>query len=117
MSRCCGDRWLILLEAPRDLEVDGEPIRVYELLRDAKPVLLHLDSRPESFDSTPWSDRVKVIAAIADRTCELPLIGTVDVPPAVVIRPDGHVAWTGAATDPHLPDALTRWFGASAHQR
>ena len=59
---------------------------------------------------------MKVIDAAADRTCELPLIGTVDVPPAVLIRPDGHVAWTGDLTDPQLPDALTRWFGSAAHR-
>ena len=37
----------------------------------------------------------------------------VDLPPAVLIRPDGHVAWTGDLSDPELPDALTRWFGAA----
>ena len=96
-----------------DLEIGGTTSRVYELLHDAKAVLLHLDARADRFDPTPWTDRVKVIEAAADSTCELPLIGTVDVPDAVLIRPDGHVAWTGVASDPHLPDALTRWFGAA----
>ncbi|MGZ4792329.1 MAG: FAD-dependent monooxygenase [Ilumatobacteraceae bacterium] len=96
-----------------DLEIDGATTRVYELLHDAKPVLLHLDNRADPFDGTPWTDRVKVIEAEADRTCDLPLIGTVNVPPAVLIRPDGHVAWTGDLADPELPVALTRWFGAA----
>ena len=95
-----------------DLEVGGDPTRVYELLHDAKAVLLCLDPRTAPFDSTRWADRVKVIRAAAHRTCELPLIGVVDVPPAVLIRPDGHVAWTGETSDPQLPDVLDRWVGA-----
>jgi 3-(3-hydroxy-phenyl)propionate hydroxylase len=96
----------------RDLDLDGHPTRVYALLHDAKPLLLRLDGRAERFDSTPWADRVKVIeAAAADTTCEVPLIGVVDVPPAVLLRPDGHVAWTGDGPDPLLRDALARWFG------
>jgi 3-(3-hydroxy-phenyl)propionate hydroxylase len=94
-----------------DLQVDGHETRVYELLHDAKAVLLCLGTRSEPFDSTPWNGRVDVIEAAADRTCELPLIGAVDIPAAVLIRPDGHVAWTGQPSDPQLPDALTRWFG------
>ena len=42
---------------------------------------------------------------------ELPVIGEVDAPAAVLIRPDGYVAWTGTLTDPELPSALSRWFG------
>jgi hypothetical protein len=61
-----------------------------------------------------WNERVKVIEASAAGTCELPLIGPVDLPPAVLIRPDGHVAWTGDVTDPELPGVVTRWFGAGA---
>ena len=96
-----------------DLEIDGTTTRVYELLHDAKAVLLHLDARAGHFDPTPWTDRVKVIEAATDSTCDLPLIGIVSVPPAVLIRPDGHVAWTGNVSDPHLPHALTRWFGTA----
>jgi 3-(3-hydroxy-phenyl)propionate hydroxylase len=95
-----------------DLDIEGVTTRVYELLHDARAVLLCLDTRTARFDITPWTDRVKLIEAAADRTCELPLIGAVDVPPAVLIRPDGHVAWTGELSDPQLPAALTRWFGA-----
>ncbi len=95
-----------------DLVVDGQTTRVYELLHDAKAVLLNLDARAITFDATRWTNRVKVIEATADNTCELPLIGPVNLPPVLLIRPDGHVAWTGDGSDPQLPAALTRWFGA-----
>jgi 3-(3-hydroxy-phenyl)propionate hydroxylase len=97
-----------------DLEIDGETTRVFELLHDARPVLLCLGTGAAPFDTTPWADRVAVVEAAAASTCELPLIGTVDVPPGVLIRPDGHVAWIGDLSDPQLPDVLTRWFGAAA---
>ncbi len=38
-------------------------------------------------------------------------IGAVTAPTAVLIRPDGYVAWVGDLTQPGLPDALTTWFG------
>ena len=96
-----------------DLEVDGRPTRVFELLHDARAVLLCLGAGAERFDGNPWMDRVNTITAAAGSRCEVPLIGMVDLPPAVLIRPDGHVAWTGDLSDPELPDALTRWFGAA----
>jgi 3-(3-hydroxy-phenyl)propionate hydroxylase len=43
---------------------------------------------------------------------ELPVVGEVAAPPAVLIRPDGHVAWTGDLADAELPRALESWFGA-----
>lgn len=92
-----------------DLVVDGGPSRVYELLHAARPVLLHLGTG--AFDLTSWADRVDEVRATAASTCELPLLGIVDVPPAVLIRPDGHVAWAGDVGDPDLPGALARWFG------
>ena len=45
------------------------------------------------------------------------MIGEVDAPAAVLIRPDGYVAWTGALTDPELPSALSRWFGRRTLRR
>ena len=47
---------------------------------------------------------------------ELPVLGEIAAPPAVLIRPDGHVAWAGDLTDPELPHALATWFGAAKHQ-
>jgi hypothetical protein len=95
-----------------DLDVhtaDG-PTHVFTLLHDARPVLLDLGG-PGGFDISPWADRVRLVDARHDGVWELPVLGEVAAPPAVVIRPDGHVAWAGDLTDPELPRALAAWFG------
>jgi hypothetical protein len=95
-----------------DLDVhtaDG-PTRVFTLLHHARPILLDFGAA-DAFDIAPWADRVEVVHATYEGEWELPVIGAVAAPPAVLIRPDGHVAWAGALTDPTLPDALTSWFG------
>jgi 2-polyprenyl-6-methoxyphenol hydroxylase-like FAD-dependent oxidoreductase len=94
-----------------DLVTAGGPLRVFTLLRDARPVLLNLGQRG-GLDVTPWADRVQLIDAEYGGVWELPVFGAVAAPTAVLIRPDGHVAWTGDGTDVGLPDALTTWFGA-----
>jgi 3-(3-hydroxy-phenyl)propionate hydroxylase len=93
-----------------DLAAAEGPTRVYELLHDARPVLLDLGG-PSTFDIGPWADRVRSVDATCDGEWELPVIGEVDAPAAVLIRPDGYVAWTGTLTDPALPVALSKWFG------
>ncbi len=97
-----------------DLDVhtaDG-PTRVSTLLHDARPVLLNL-GEPGGFDIAPWANRVRMVDARHDGVWELPVLGEIAAPPAVVIRPDGHVAWAGDLTDPELPRALATWFGAA----
>jgi 3-(3-hydroxy-phenyl)propionate hydroxylase len=89
------------------------PLRVFTLLHDARPALLNL-GEPGSFDITPWADRVQLIDAQYAGPWELPVLGAVLAPAAVLIRPDGYVAWAGDPTDPRLPDALTTWFGPPA---
>jgi 2-polyprenyl-6-methoxyphenol hydroxylase-like FAD-dependent oxidoreductase len=93
-----------------DLVTANGPLRVFTLLHDARPVLLNL-GEPGGFDITPWADRVQLIDAKYSGTCELPAIGAVTAPTAVLIRPDGYVAWVGELTQPGLVDALTTWFG------
>jgi 2-polyprenyl-6-methoxyphenol hydroxylase-like FAD-dependent oxidoreductase len=93
-----------------DLVTADGPLRVFTLLHDARPVLLNL-REPDGFDITPWVDRVRMIDAGYVGPWELPVLGEVTAPPAVLIRPDGHVSWVGDLTDPGLPDALTTWFG------
>jgi len=93
-----------------DLVTDNGRQRVFTLLHDARPVLLNL-GKPGGFDITPWADRVKLIDATYDGVWELPALGAVTAPTAVLIRPDGHVAWVGDRNPLGLPDALTTWFG------
>jgi 2-polyprenyl-6-methoxyphenol hydroxylase-like FAD-dependent oxidoreductase len=94
-----------------DLHTANGPTRVFTLLHDARPVLLNL-GEPGGFDISPWANRVRMVEGSHDGVFELPLLGQVATPPAVLIRPDGHVAWVGDFTDRELPLALTTWFGA-----
>jgi hypothetical protein len=94
-----------------DLHTPDGPLRLYSLLHRAKPVLINL-GEPGSIDITPWVDRVQLLDASYDGPWELPVIGAVDPPSAVLVRPDGHVAWVGAGGEAGLRDALTTWFGA-----
>jgi 3-(3-hydroxy-phenyl)propionate hydroxylase len=96
-----------------DLVTANGPRRVFTLLHDARPVLLNL-GEPGGFDITPWADRVQLIDAKYDGVWELPALGAVTAPTAVLIRPDGHVAWVGDRVHLGLPDALTTWFGPPA---
>jgi 2-polyprenyl-6-methoxyphenol hydroxylase-like FAD-dependent oxidoreductase len=91
------------------VSADG-PLRVFELLHEAKPVLLNLGA-PGGVDITSWADRVTLINAEYVGEWELPVIGAVPTPTAVLIRPDGYVAWVGDRTDLGLPEALSAWFG------
>ena len=96
-----------------DLVTDNGPLRVFTLLHDAVPILLNL-GEPGGFDIAPWADRVRLIDAGCVGPWELPVLGAVTVPDAVLIRPDGYVAWVGDLTQPGLADALTTWFGPPA---
>ena len=91
------------------VSVNG-PLRVFTLLHSARPILLNF-GRPGTFDITPWADRVQFMDVKYTGAWELPAIGTVDAPAAVLIRPDGYVAWVGTGTQIGLIDALTTWFG------
>jgi 3-(3-hydroxy-phenyl)propionate hydroxylase len=98
-----------------DLDVvtaDG-PLRVFTLLHDARPVLLDLGALGD-FDIAPWADRVRLVGAECAGPWELPVLGAVRAPSAVLIRPDGYVAWVGDGTDVGLADALSAWFGPPA---
>jgi 3-(3-hydroxy-phenyl)propionate hydroxylase len=89
------------------------PLRVFALLHDARPVLLNF-GEPGGLDITPWADRVRKIDARYDGPWELPVLGAVTAPSAVLIRPDGYVAWVAGSTKLGLADALTTWFGPPA---
>ena len=83
--------------------------RVVSLLHAARPLLISFG--PGTIDIAPWADRVQLINARYEGTWELPVIGVVSAPAAVLVRPDGYVAWAGEGNDAGLIDALTRWFG------
>jgi 3-(3-hydroxy-phenyl)propionate hydroxylase len=96
-----------------DLVTASGPLRVYTLLHNARPMFLNFGVPRDlgGFDIAPWADRVQVIDATYDGLWELPVLGAVAAPTAVLIRPDGYVAWVGDGANTGLSDALTTWFG------
>ena len=96
-----------------DLVTADGPTRVFALLHEARPVLLNFGNAG-AFDITPWADRVRSVDAQYDGGWELPVLGVVDAPTGVLIRPDGYVAWVGDQAGLGLFDALTYWFGPPA---
>jgi 3-(3-hydroxy-phenyl)propionate hydroxylase len=96
-----------------DLVTPDGPMRVFMLLHSARPLLLNFGT-PGSFDITPWSDRITLVDAKYDGPWELPASGLVSAPTAVLIRPDGYVAWVGDRTQADLTHVLTTWFGPPA---
>ena len=96
-----------------DLVTANGRLRAFTLLHTGRPVLLNL-GEPGGFDIAPWADRVPSIDAKYAGTWELPAIGPVTAPTAVLVRPDGYVAWVGDLTQQGLAEALTTWFGPPA---
>ncbi|MEU4209203.1 FAD-dependent monooxygenase [Streptomyces sp. NPDC026206] len=87
-----------------EVEVGGAKVRTAELLHAGRGFLLDLtgDGGPASV-AGPWKDRIDVVTAV--RREEAPAR-------ALLIRPDGHVAWAAGTAPGHgLREALTRWFG------
>ena len=97
-----------------DLVTESGPRRVFTLLHAGRPLLLNL-GEPGALDIAPWANRVQRIDARYAGAWELPVLGAVAAPSAVLIRPDGHVAWVADGTDHGLRDALTTWFGPPHH--
>ncbi|WP_255361827.1 FAD-dependent monooxygenase [Mycobacterium sp. 1165178.9] len=99
-----------------DLATADGPLRVFDLLRDARPLLLKFKGA-DAIDIGSWVDRVRVVCAKDAAQLVLPVLGAVSEPPAALIRPDGHVAWVGAETDAALRGALATWVGPPAATR
>jgi 3-(3-hydroxy-phenyl)propionate hydroxylase len=95
-----------------DLVTAHGPVRVNTLLHDARPLLINLGA-PGSIDVVAWADRVRCLDAQCAGPWQLPVIGEVPAPSAVLIRPDGYVAWVrDDAERSGLEESLTTWFGA-----
>jgi 3-(3-hydroxy-phenyl)propionate hydroxylase len=93
-----------------DIDTDDGPTRVFALLHDARPLLLNF-AEPGSLSVDGWTDRIKLVDAKFERVLELPVIGVVSTPAAMLVRPDGHVAWVGEGGAAGLADACSAWFG------
>ncbi len=89
-----------------DLVTADGPRRVFELLHAAQHVLI-------DFGSGVASQRVRTLRATTTSAWELPVIGAVPAPSAVLIRPDGHVAWVGDGSDRGLREAIATWTGGA----
>ena len=94
-----------------DLVVDGATVAAFTLLHAARPVLVSSGESSVIKASSPWADRVRCVEARYDGPWTLPVIGVVVPPSAVLVRPDGYVAWVGEGSDRGIQEALTRWFG------
>jgi hypothetical protein len=95
-----------------DLEVVTESgvQRVFTLLHQARPFLLDFQDAG-ALDIGSWAKRVQHVRARYAGKWELPVLGAVAAPAAVLVRPDGYVAWVGGETERGLHEALTKWFG------
>jgi 3-(3-hydroxy-phenyl)propionate hydroxylase len=93
-----------------DVVTSGGTVRVFSFLHEGHAVLLNL-GKPWALDLSPWAHRVSAVDAEYTGEWELPALGQVAAPAAVLIRPDGYVAWVGDGTESGLRDALTTWFG------
>src|SRR5262245_28372261 len=93
-----------------DLVTADGVVRVYGLLHEARPALIRLVGSGGK-EVGPWADRVPAVDASYEGPWQLPVLGAVAAPSAVLVRPDGHVAWVGEGTWAGLTDALTAWFG------
>jgi 2-polyprenyl-6-methoxyphenol hydroxylase-like FAD-dependent oxidoreductase len=107
-----GDQHPVVGRRVPDLDLDTAdgPVRVFTLLHAARPVLLNL-GEPLAVDVAGWADRVELVDAKYVGEWELPVLGVVSAPDAVLIRPDGYVAWAGDRRGSGLTDALAAWFG------
>lgn len=91
-----------------DLVTAAGPSRLHSHLHTGRPLLVTF---AQPIDISGWADRVDTLAATASGPWILPALGPLPAPSAILIRPDGHIAWAGQGTSEGLPEALERWFG------
>ncbi len=108
-----GDHPLLGLRMPPGCEVtrpDGSRTRIADLMHDARGVLVTTTDLAGRF-AEGWADQIKIITGTWTPGPGTP--GLKSALDAVLIRPDGYVAWTDPGTDGNLTDALSRWFGTA----
>jgi 3-(3-hydroxy-phenyl)propionate hydroxylase len=93
-----------------DVVTASGPRRVYSYLHKVRPILINFGG-PGAVDTGQSLGRVQQVEATYSGTWELPVLGEVAAPTAVLVRPDGYVAWVGEGTAEGLREALTTWFG------
>ncbi len=86
------------------------PLRVFSLLHRGRAALINFGEQG-GIEVSGWADRVRLVDAKYVGTWEDPALGVVTCPAAVLVRPDGYVAWAGEGADAGLTDALTSWLG------
>lgn len=91
-----------------DIATPNGPTRVFALMHQAQPLLLQ-GGGPEL--DAPNTDRLRHIHATYSGPWLLPVVGEVAPPTAVLVRPDGHVAWVGENSAAGLTEAVTTWCG------
>ncbi|RSD13248.1 rifampin monooxygenase [Amycolatopsis eburnea] len=74
--------------------------RLYDLMHSGRGLLL---DQTGSLSVAGWAARVDHVVDVSEELAA----------PAVLVRPDGHVAWVGEDQE-QLQDRLARWFGAPA---
>jgi hypothetical protein len=95
-----------------DLATGEGTLTVYSLLHEARPLLLNLGA-PGVFDNVQRPEMVKLVDAQYGGPWELPVLGGVPAPLAVLVRPDGYVAWVGEGTEAGLSEAMATWCGSA----
>lgn len=98
-----------------DLRAGERQTRAYELLHGGRPVLLDLGSGHDlTATARPWLGRLDLVTAVGPKTWDVPLLGELAAPGAVLVRPDGHIGWAaepGEFDPADLRAALGRWLG------
>jgi 3-(3-hydroxy-phenyl)propionate hydroxylase len=102
-----GDTHPLLGRRVPDLDITTSegPTTIFTLLHEARPILLNL-GKPATINPADLPARTRLIDARSDSPWTLPALGEVTAPTALLIRPDGHVAWVDDYDDASPVESL-----------